>query len=158
MCSLLRKNIKRAKGKKVWTKKRKENNNNSKREEKRREMEHIRNTQKLYCLCCLFLVCVSIATFHTCFTPLFVTIGARNTYRPATRTSDLDIYSILLSVLTCVPHMKYFSLCAFQAPHILQISTEKTLAIFVSCPQVSRTSHLLYRPLLCIGKNLVRTW
>ena len=98
--------------KKVWTKKRKEYNNNSKREEKRREMEHIRNTQKLYCLCCLFLVCVSIATFHTCFTPLIVTTGARNTYRTTTRTNALDIYSILLSVTDlCAIYKLFLFLC-----------------------------------------------
>jgi hypothetical protein len=61
--------------------------------------EHIRNTSiALLFAVSFYLVCISIAIFHTCFTLLCVTTGARNTYRLATRTSALNIYSILLSV------------------------------------------------------------
>jgi len=61
-------------------------------------------------------------------------------------------------LLTCVPYINYFSLCASQAPHILQISTEKEpYNLSDTSSQVSQISHRLYRPLLYVGKNLVRT-
>jgi hypothetical protein len=63
------------------------------------------------------LVCISIATFHTCFTPLCVTTGARNMYTPTTRTSTLNIYSILLSVTElCATYI--FVLCVPSKLHI----------------------------------------
>ena len=93
------KNIKRAKArKKVWIEKRKEKN--SKRKEKRSKKEHS--------IALLFVVPFVLSIFpllpfilvsiHIYFTRLFITTHARNTYRPATRTSALNIYSILLSV------------------------------------------------------------
>ena len=78
-----------------------------------------------------FALFISVATFNTCFLSslfplLFITTGDRNTYRPATRTSALDIYSILLSVTDlCAIYIYLFFFRASQAPHILQIGTEK---------------------------------
>jgi hypothetical protein len=98
---------------------------------------------------------------------LCVTTSARNTYRPATRTSALDIYSILLSVTElCATYICLFFVCLPSSTYILQISTEKDPYNLGATPSyVSRTSHRLYRRLLCIGKNTrkslvrhVRVW
>jgi hypothetical protein len=158
VCSLLRKNIKRSKErKKIWTKKRKEKN--SKREEKRSKRS-TQGTLDSSIVCGAFcLIRISIATFHTCFTPLCVSAGARNMYRLAIRTSALDIYSILLFVTElCATYIYLFFVCLPSSTYILQISTEKVPCNLSATPsQVSRTSHRLYRPLLCVGKNTCKS-
>jgi len=88
-----------------------------------------------------FALFISVATFNTCFLSslfplLFITTGDRNTYRPATRTSALDIYSILLSVTDlCATYIYLFFFRASQAPHIYFRSVQKkVLAISVPLP------------------------
>ena len=109
------------------------------------------------CLWCLLPCPCSLISFILVFLSCLSQIGARNTYRPATRTSALDIYSILLSVTDLCATYKYFCsfVCFPSSTYTLQISTPR-----VSCnlgttfSQVSRTSHRLYHPLLALVRTL----
>ena len=81
-----------------------------------------------------FLVCVAVAIHHTYFSHPYQ-FAIHHTcllhtwyfehFRLATRTSTLDYNSALLSVTNLCARYTYYSLCAFQAPQTLQISTEK---------------------------------
>ena len=59
-----------------------------------------------------------LVSIHTYFTPLFIATGARNTYGPATRTSALDIYLILLSVTDLCATYTYLFICVPPKLHI----------------------------------------
>ena len=88
------------------------------------------------CSCCscyppsLFVHTWYLAIHHTCLSHTW----HLEHFRPATRTSTLDYNSALLSVTDLRAKYTYYSLCAFQAPQTLQISTEKGLAILVPLP------------------------
>jgi hypothetical protein len=160
MCFLMRKNIKRAKSKKKFgQKKRKEKNSKrkGKMKEKGAHKEHL-NSSIIYgaFLPCPYFRCYLSYLFHS----LVCHNWCRNTYRLATRTSALDIYSILLSVTElCATYIYLFFMCLPSSTYILQISTEKDPCnLGGTSLHVSRTSHRLYRLLLYVGKNLVRTW
>ena len=97
--------------------------------------EHIEKTKVSYfsvcclvpCLCCcfhlpyLFPHTCHLAIHHTCLSQAW----HLEYFRPATRTSTLDYNSALLSVTALCARYTYYSLFAFQAPQILQISTEE---------------------------------
>ena len=112
----------------------------------------------------LFLVCVVVAIHHTCFShPCYLAIHHTcllhtwylEHFRPATRTSTLDYNSALLFVTNLCARYTYYSLCAFQAPQILQISTDKgPCNLGTTASQVSRTSCRLYCPLLALVRTL----
>ena len=101
-----------------------------KRQEKRSTKATANSSICLWCLwpCpCLLLPFIRVSL--SCLSQ----IGARNMYRLATRTSDLDIYSILLSVTDLCATYKFFSpFCAFQTPYIhFRSVQQRTLAIVV---------------------------
>ena len=95
-----------------------------------------RTTNSSICLWCLLPYPCSLLPFILVSLSCLSQIGTRNTYRPATRTSVLDIYSILLSVIDLCATYKYFcSFCAIQAPYIHFILVQqRTLAILVPLP------------------------
>ena len=134
VCSLLIKKYQKCKSKKKFGPKKKIKT--SKRKEKREEKRSTQGTPNSSIVCGAFcLVHISVATFHTYFTPLFVTTTSRNTYRPATRTSALDIYSILLSGTDLCATYTYLFFCVPPKLHIYFRSVEKnTLAILVLRP------------------------
>ena len=109
------------------------------------------------CLCCS---CYPPYLFVTHLSPCYPPYLLSHTwhlehFRPATRTSTLDYNSALLSVTALCARYTYYSLLAFQAPQILQISTEKGLCnLGTTASQVSRTSRQLYRPLLALVRTL----
>ena len=166
MCSLLRKKYQKSK-----SKKKKIRQKNKRKKIVKENRRYRKGAHKEHSIALLFVVSfalfISVATFNTCFLSslfplLFITTGDRNTYRPATRTSALDIYSILLSVTDlCATHTHiyiYFS-CLPSSTYILQISTEKRSL-------QSRYHYLIgitnqppvVPPTACIGKNFVRAW
>jgi len=111
--------------KKKWTKKEKIVKN---RRDRKRSTQGTLNSSIICGAFCL--VHISIATFHIYFTPLFIITGARNTYRPATRTSALNIYSTLLYVTNLCAIYTYLFFCVPPKLHIYFRSAQKrTLAI-----------------------------
>ena len=110
------------------------------------------------------LVRVALAIHHTCLshtyhfaihhTCLLHTWHLEH-FRPAMRTSTLDYNLALLSVTDLCAIYTYYSLCAFQAPQILQISTKKgPCNLGTTASQVSQTSCQLYRSLLALVRTL----
>ena len=100
--------------------------------EKRYLEEHLEKT-KVSCVSMCYLVPCACCSYYPSY--LFLHNCLSHTlylehFRPATRTSIWDYNSALLSVTDlCATYTYFFSLCAFQAPHILQISTEKSLQL-----------------------------
>ena len=93
MCFLLKKKIKEQKQEKNWTKKKRKNIVKSEEIEKGAHKERSIVVVP-FALSIFLLLPFILVSIHTYFTPLFITTGARNTYRSATRTSALDIYLI----------------------------------------------------------------
>ena len=111
----------------------------------------------------LYLVCVAVSIYHTCFhTPVTLlstilchTPGTWNILDQQREQVLLDYNSALLFVTDLCARYTYYSLFAFEAPQILQISTEKGLCnLGTTASQVSRTSRRLYRPLLVLVRTL----
>ena len=105
----------------------------------------------------LCLVLVALTIHHTCFSIIVC-------HTPCTwNTLDLQgeqVFGTIIQhyylLLTCVPHIHNFLLCAFQAPHILQISIEKDPCNFgATSSQVSQPNRRLPST-ACVGKILVR--
>jgi hypothetical protein len=104
---------------------------NKKKEKKKIAKEKRRDKKgahKEHSIALLFVVPFVLSVFpllpfHTYFTPLCVTTGARNTYRPATTTSDLDIYSILLSIIELCATYIYIYIFVLCVPSKLHIYT-----------------------------------
>ena len=125
-----------------------------KRQEKRSTKATANSSICLWCLwpCpCLLLPFIRVSL--SCLSQ----ISARNTYMPATRTSALDIYSILLSVTDLCATYKYS--CSFvylpSSTCTLQISTLRgSCNLSTTSSQVSQTSHRLYHPLLALVRTL----
>jgi hypothetical protein len=111
----------------------------------------------------LFSLFKFVALYHTCFLPhlthsLGITIGFRDTYRPAMRRSTLEYNSALLSVANiCTTYI--FIFVPSQAPHISSHRYRKrTLAILVPPP------HRYHEPTadctnscFVIGKNICKS-
>ena len=139
MCSLLRKKYQKSKSKKKRLDKK-----NKRKKIVKENRRYQKGAHKEHSIALLFVVpfalFISVATFNTCFLSflfplLFITTGDRNTYRPATRTSALDIYSILLSVTDLCATYTYLFFCVPPKLHIYFRSVQKkTLAILVSHP------------------------
>ena len=70
------------------------------------------------CLWCLLPCPCSLLPFILVSLSYLSQIGARNTYRPTTRTSALDIYLILLSVTDLCATYIYFFFCVPPKIHI----------------------------------------
>ena len=111
-----------------------------------------------------FALFISVATFNTCFLSslfplLFITTGDRNTYRPATRTSALDIYSILLSVTDlCATYIYLFFFVPPKLHIYFRSVQKKTLAISVPLPHRYHEPAAGCTATACVGKNFVRAW
>ena len=165
MCSLLRKKYQKSKSKKKNI-----GQKNKRKKIVKENRRYRKEAHKEHSIALLFVVSfalfISVATFNTCFLSslfslLFITTDDRNTYWPATRTSALDIYSILLSVTDLCATYIYicFFSCLPSSTYILQISTEKRSL-------QSRYHYLIgitnqppvVPPTACIGKNFVRAW
>ena len=161
MCSLLRKKYQKSKSKKKRLDKK-----NKRKKIVKENRRYRKGAHKKHSIALLFVVpfalFISVATFNTCFLSslfslLFITTGDRNTHRPATRTSALDIYSILLSVTDlCATYIYICFFRASQAPHIYFRSVQKKgpCNLDTTASQVSQTSHRLYRPLLVLVRTL----
>jgi uncharacterized membrane protein (DUF106 family) len=126
--------------KKFGQKKRKEKNSKRKEIEKG---EHRKHSIALlfvvpFALTIFLLLPFILVSIYTFFTPLFITIGDRNTYRIATRTSAPDIYSILLSITDLCATYTYLFFYMPPKLHIyFRLVQKKTLAISGYAFQVS---------------------
>jgi hypothetical protein len=120
-----KKNIQRAKSKKSLDKKKKRKN--SKIKEKIKEKGAHKEYLNSSIICDAFLPCPYFRCYLSyLFHSLVCHNWCRNTYRPATRTRALDIYSILLYVTElCATYIYLFFVCLPSFIYILQISTEK---------------------------------
>ena len=96
------------------------------RKNKRKE-EHIRNITVVRCLLpySSLLLPIILVSFHSCFTHLFITIGVRNTYVPAVRTSTLGYNSTLLSITDLCTTYNYLLVCLPKIHIFLHISIDK---------------------------------
>lgn len=116
---------------------------------------HIEHPERELCYHIVLLYLPLSVIFH-CPSLFVFLVCHRFTSRPATRTSALDIYSILLSDSDLCATIHIYIL-TFQAPDIYFCSVQlRPLQSPFHSLTASPTSHRLYRPLLCFGKNLVR--
>ena len=111
------------------------------------------------CCCChppyLFSHPCHLAIHHTCLSHTW----HLEYFKPAMRTSTLDCNSTLFSVTYLCAKQTYYSLCAFQAPQTLQISTEKgPCNLGTTASQVSQKQPPVVPRTACVGKNFVRAW
>jgi len=120
--------------------KKKSDNKKKTKNSKIKEKRSKKGAYRKYSIALLFIVPFALSIFlflsfilvsiHTYFTPLFITAGGRKTYSPATRTSALDIYSILLSVSDLCATYTYLYFCLPPMLHIyFKLVQKKTLAI-----------------------------
>jgi hypothetical protein len=157
VCSLLRKNIKRAKAiKKFGQKKEKKKIAKEKRRDKK-------GAHKEHSIALLFVVPFALSIFSLlsfilvslpCVSQLV--LGTRIGQQLGQVLWTFIQYCYLL--LNCMPHIYLFFVCLPSSTYILHIRIEKDPCNLGATPsQVSRTSHRFYHPLHCVGKNLVRT-
>jgi hypothetical protein len=99
-------------------------------------MEHIRNTSiALLFVVPFYLVRIFVATFHTCFTLLFVITGVGTRIGQQLEQVLWIFIQYCYLLLNCVPHIYICSLCAFQDPRKYFRSVQKKiLAILVPRP------------------------
>ena len=140
MCSLLRKRSIKNKSKKKEERK------------KKRKEEHIRNITVVRCLLpySSLLLPIILISFHTCVSHLFITVGVRNTYRPATRTSTLGYNSTLLSITDLCTTYNYLLVCLPKIHIFLYIGIDRDPCnLGATSSQLSRTSCRLHQLLFC---------
>ena len=152
MRSSLKKKYKKNKNKIKFSQK---NNNSQKKREKYKV--HIEHPERELCYHIVLLYLpLSVILHYPSLSFLVFLVCHRFTSRPATRTSALDIYSILLSDSDLCATIHIYIL-TFQAPDTYFCSVQlRPLQSPFHSLTASPTSHRLYRPLLCFGKNLVR--
>ena len=163
MCSLLRKKYQKSKRKKKRLDKK------IKEKIVKENRRYRKGAHKEHSIALLFVVSfalfISVATFNTCFLSslfslLFITTGDRNTYRPATRTSAMDIYSILLSITDlCATYIYLFFFVPPKLHIYFRSVQKKTLAILVSHPHryhVPATGCTVH--CFALVRTLVRPW